>query len=220
MLRDLPPLGPRVSADEQLFMNNAPVDEPSTTAPIDPLDDVFGSAPSSPVLPAHHSNGGGDAAPTPGAQYAERSDVRRLRSIHVTNGYREGIAVSKEKHIQAGFDEGYSLGGEIGVKAGFYLGVLEGICQAVGRLDKDKHAGLVEEVRKMYADAQEELKMERLLSPEYFGEDGIWLYDVPGQDEESDLRVTFRDVAAKHPVLVMWGERFEDISQRLALRLK
>ncbi|KAF2163070.1 hypothetical protein M409DRAFT_26516 [Zasmidium cellare ATCC 36951] len=221
MLRDFPPLGPRVSADEQIFMNTAPVNErPIDHAPIDPLDDVFGSAPSSPTLPAQAGNGGEDAVLSSGAQRAEHSDIPRLRSIHVTNGYREGIAVSKEKHIQAGFDEGYSLGGEIGVKVGWYLGVLEGTSQAVGRLEGDSHGELKDEVQKTYVEAQEALKMEKLLGPEFFGPDGIWLYEVPGQDDEgSELQVTFADVAARHPVLVQWRETVEGIASKVGLKL-
>lgn len=215
MLRDLPPLGPRISAsDEQLFMNNA--HDPANDAPIDPLDDVFGSAPSSPV----HATGDREGSNGGVIAGAEHSDIPRLRSIHVTNGYREGIAVSKEKHIQAGFDEGYGLGGEIGLRVGYYLGVLEGVWQAVSRLDREKHAGLIGEVKRVFEDGKEELNMERLLSPEYFGADGVWLYEVPGQDEEgSELRVGFGDVAERHPVLVVWKERVEGVCGRVGLKL-
>ncbi|KAK4495438.1 hypothetical protein PRZ48_013769 [Zasmidium cellare] len=220
MLRDFPPLGPRISADEQLFMNNAPVNErPIDPAPIDPLDDVFGSAPSSPVQSGQHDSRAEDVTHVTGAQRAEHSDIPRLRSIHVTNGYREGIAASKEKHIQAGFDEGYSLGGEIGVKVGWYLGVLEGVCQAVGRLDGEEHDELRDEVRKTFADAQEALKMEKLLCPDFFGPDGIWLYEVPGQDDEgTELQVTFKDVAEKHPVLVEWRGKIELVAGMVGLK--
>lgn len=130
--------------------------------------------------------------------------------------------MSKETHIQAGFDEGYSLGAEIGVKAGSFLGVLEGICQAVGRLDREQYAGLVEEVNGMCKDAREELKVEKLLSPDYFGPDGIWLFQVPGEGEgeEGDSGVTFRDVADRHPVMMVWRERLEKIAAKVGIRLE
>lgn len=199
-------------------MNTVQVNEsPTTPTPVDPLDDVFGSAPSSPVLSSHDGNRRDEPTPVSASQRAEHSDIPRLRSIHVTNGYREGIAVSKEQHIQAGFDEGYSLGGEIGVKVGWYLGVLEGILQAVGRRDD----GMGDEVKKMYADAQKELKMEKLLSQDFFGQDGIWLYEVPGQDnEEGELQVTFADVAARHPVLAEWQTKIEGLAGKLGLKLR
>lgn len=222
MLRDFPPLGPRISADEQLFMNTTTVDErPTTPTPVDPLDDVFGSAPSSPVILDHDANRGGDSTLINGSQHAEHSDIPRLRSIHVTNGYREGIAVSKEQHIQAGFDEGFTLGGEIGVKVGWYLGILEGISQALGRLDGERHDVIRGKASNTYADALQELRMEKLLSPHFFGQDGIWLYEVPGQDdEEGELQVTFADVAARHPVLVEWQGRVEELAGKVGLKLK
>ena len=126
MLRDLPPFG----HDDLIVNMNSPEEQEAAQAHQqprhDPLDDVFGSAPSSPSLPPS-MNGGGNT---------EHSDVPRLRRIHVTSGYREGISVSKEEHIQAGFDEGFSLGGEIGMRAGWCLGVLEGINQALARADE------------------------------------------------------------------------------------
>ncbi|KAK4608984.1 hypothetical protein CLAFUW4_14583 [Fulvia fulva] len=207
MLRDRPPLGPR---DDELFMSAPGNDdeqphsigyEPQHT---DPLDDVFGSAPSSPNLAGREGTH---------ATNTDHSDIPRLRSIHVTNGYREGIAVSKEQHIQAGFDEGFSLGGEIGMKVGYILGVLEGIAKAIARAEDER-------VKKLWEDAQEELKMEKILGEEYFGRDGIWKYDVPGQDVEGQGSVTFGNVARHHPVVRQWRGIVDVLARECGLALE
>ncbi|KAK6439269.1 Essential protein Yae1, N terminal [Oleoguttula sp. CCFEE 5521] len=191
MLRDLPPF----HSNESAFMSTPAVEEVSHQN--DLLDDIFGSAPSSPIL--DHPDG--ETVQSFVAQANERSDIQRLRITHVTNGYREGIADSKEKFIQAGFDEGYSLGAELGVRVGWCLGVLEGICRALpaegmSAMDTMPSSHPVLLVKR----ARDELKMQNLLTEKYFGVDGIWLYDVPGQESET----TFREVAAAHPMLKMW----------------
>ncbi|USW50584.1 Putative essential protein Yae1 [Septoria linicola] len=188
MLRDT--LGRRASDNTEhttLFMNGTTTesidtasDPPQEVHSNDLNDDIFGSAPNSPVLSA--------TAHQPEERVRrDHSDVPRLRSIHVTNGYREGIAVSKESHIQAGFDEGFSLGGEIGQKAGWILGVLEGITRGTKK-------GGREEVEKVFAGAQAELKIEALLGEEWFGMDGIWKYEVPGRREILRLRLWRRRI--------------------------
>ena len=52
--------------------------------------------------------------------------------MHVTAGYRDGIAVAREKAVQGGFDEGWILGAALGMRAGYVLGVMEGIVAAIG----------------------------------------------------------------------------------------
>ena len=199
-------------------------DEPTETSPeyeyVDPLADVFGSPPPSPNLTAQHD--GANAAAARARPADDPSDVPRLRSIHVTNGYREGIAASKEQHIQEGFDEGYSLGAEVALKAGFLLGVLEGVYCALVKASSGTSAatadeGVLEEVGKMLEDAEEELKVEKLFSKDYFGEDGIWLYDVPGREDEGE--VTFAKVAEVHPVVKRWSERLRGVCESVNLDL-
>lgn len=58
------------------------------------------------------------------------SDIPSLRRQHMTDGYREGLAVGKARIMQAGFDAGYPFGVEIGLRVGQVLGVLEGIVSA------------------------------------------------------------------------------------------
>jgi hypothetical protein len=148
------------------------------------LDDVFGSAPTSPNEPA--AQGG-----------AHPSDVRRLESEHVNAGYREGITVAKESSIQAGFDEGFSLGATVGLRAGQLLGLVEGIADAVkGRLDS-----ATETTDKLLKEAREELSTSRVFSAEYWSPDGNWKYEVTAKDGDEIL---FSDVAAGHPLIQKW----------------
>ncbi|GAB7362813.1 hypothetical protein MBLNU230_g3116t1 [Neophaeotheca triangularis] len=168
---------------------------------VDPLDDVFGSSPTSPASPADGNHGESSALAN------ESSDIRRLRTTHVTNGYREGIAQSKDQHIQAGFDEGYSLGAEMGLKVGWCLGVLDGVHRALAMRTGGPATPSGEEdsstkAKQKLQIAQEELKMEKLFDKAYFGGDGVWLYDVPGQDQEG--AISFEEVAAAHPVIREW----------------
>lgn len=179
----------------------------------DLFEDIFGSAPNSPQL------GGipGDDIVAGRGNTDEVSDIPRLRSRHVTEGYREGVAESKEKFIQAGFDEGYSLGAEIGLKAGWCLGVLEGVCKALEKTQAgdSKASGQQDnvEAEELFKKAKEELQMQKLYDPAYFGSDGIWLYDVPGSEAET----TFRDVASAHPVLSPWLTTTRAAADRVGL---
>lgn len=210
----------------------------------DPLDDVFGSAPSSPA-PGINQNEDGFEFPSPPAAETRRdiqdpSDIPRLRSVHVTNGYREGLSASKEQHVQAGFDEGYSLGAELGLKVGWVLGVLEGCVMAlpprlsregmarggdVGVRDSGEGVGGTvglgrESVRAELARAEKELSMRHLFGDEFFGSDGVWTYPVPGHEEGgSEENVTFERVAAAHPLVVRWERRVRELAERLGLKV-
>lgn len=201
MLREVPPFVIHTEHDPDPEMD-APTlqhdhhDQPQHTN--DLFEDIFGSAPNSPTL----SGNQGDETAAERGNVNEVSDIPRLRSRHVTEGYREGVAESKEKFIQAGFDEGYSLGAELGLKVGWCLGVLEGVCKAVEKAQTGSKQHLQDgtEPGELLKNAQEELQMQKLYDPKYFGSDGIWVYDVPGTEDET----TFRDVALAHPVLSSW----------------
>jgi hypothetical protein len=221
MLRDLAYESP------DLFMTFAPGadtehHERPETPPIDPLDDVFGSAPSSPALPV-----GGNEADQVLTQLQHPSDIPRLRSIHVTNGYREGIAASKEQHLQIGFDEGYSLGAEIGLKAGWCMGVLDGLTNTVRSEhanENGEHGECLgeEDLRALMNEAKEDLRMENLCGRDYIGEDGIWLYPIPGLDDVTlgfGGDVAFDQVAAAHPIIAKWVAKVMEVSQKLSLDL-
>jgi len=110
---------------------------PSPTSNL--LDDIFGSsAPASPRLPPAVSNdvdplptprNPGDTLLHPAAHPSARpsADVTRLKQIHTTTGYRDGIATAREAALQPGFDEGYPLGAALGTEAGKLIGIMEGI---------------------------------------------------------------------------------------------
>lgn len=81
------------------------------------LDDIFGDESPDPPLadPSASHTLHRPQGPT------DPSDIPRLRSIHVTAGYRDGIASSKAAYVQEGFDEGFSLGAVLGGEWGMCL---------------------------------------------------------------------------------------------------
>lgn len=214
MLReDLPSM--HAESEREIHIEAPAMDAEESHHSNDLFDDVFGSAPNSPIL----SGGRDDDSAAERMNTHEVSDIPRLRSRHVTEGYREGIAESKEKFIQEGFDEGYSLGAELGLQAGWCLGVLEGVCkaldkkQATGRNQSPAGLEAAEKPDELYKRAQDEMQMQKLFDPAYFGSDGIWLYDVPGSEDET----TFRQVAIAHPILSKWLTTTRATADRVGL---
>ncbi|KAL6240766.1 Essential protein Yae1, N terminal [Rhinocladiella similis] len=63
------------------------------------------------------------------------SDLPQLRRQHMTDGYREGLAVGKAAVMQEGFDSGYPVGVEIGLRVGAIFGVLEGVVEGLKKLE-------------------------------------------------------------------------------------
>ena len=162
-----------------------PLTNPQPPQANDSLDDIFGFDSDEP----QDSSAGGNE---------EWSDIPRLREKHETEGYRDGVGQGKATTVQKGFDEGYHLGAVMGLKIGKLLGLLEGIHKAlVGVTGEDERLG------KLAKEAREELKTESVFGREWWGEDGIWKFEVKG---EGDEEVTFEDVAAQHPVVVRWEE--------------
>ncbi|KAH6715793.1 essential protein-like protein Yae1 [Leptodontidium sp. MPI-SDFR-AT-0119] len=164
-------------------------DEPPLSYTNDDFDDVFGSAPSSPSLLPHQ--------PTMGN--LEPSDIPRLREKHETEGYRDGVTKGKGESVQAGFDEGYGLGAVLGLKIGKILGILEGVLAGLRGEEMGSERVRVE---KLVGEAKEELSTKSVFAREYWGEDGVWRFEVEGEKEETG-EVLFPDVAAAHPL----GER-------------
>lgn len=233
MLRDAYDLH-RDGADNAMFVTGAHGSQtPEEDTRVDPLDDVFGSAPASPTLGGNDPPGNAEDAADGSSRLrnGDPSDIPRLRSLHVTGGYREGIAVSKEKHMQEGFDEGYTLGAELGLKAGWCLGALEGIGHALAAStvsrpaaektsnSDEKDTVTLESTRELLEAAEEELKVENLFGRTYFGEDGIWLYHVPGQERE-DEETTFEKIADAHPLVCKWTESIFSLSGKVGVDLR
>lgn len=205
--------------DEHRDSNDLPTDQLASTYE-DPLDDVFGSAPASPVLdPSSRDEG----AVTERREVADPSDIPRLRSVHVTSGYREGLSASKEQYVQAGFDEGYSLGAELGMKVGWLLGVLEGVVRALpSRSSGEDGEGTAgrSEARSLLAEAEQEMSMRKLFGGEFFGGDGVWIYPVPAVEKKGEEDVTFKEIADAHPVVVKWEGKVRELADAVGLRVR
>lgn len=154
---------------------------------------------SSPITNNHLSDVFSDSPPT-SSTTGDPSDIPRLRSTHTTAGYRAGISASKERSLQPGFDEGYSLGAVFGLRVGYILGALQGLCSAHSQ-GSEGGKGL----RQLLKEAREHLAIEKIFGREWWGEDGIWRYDVQGREEE----VTFREVVDAHPLVRRWVERVD-----------
>ena len=174
----------------------------------DGLDDVFGSAPGSPTFP-HSSHQDVDIFQLRQkvAGSAEISDIPRLKEKHETEGYRDGVTKGKAESVQKGFDEGYSLGAILGLRIGEILGIIEGIYNAVQTAAKDPakvEGGEWEKERErigaLYEEAKGELKTENVFARKWWGEDGIWRFEVEGEGGE----VTFREVTSAHPLVGKW----------------
>ncbi|KAH0367759.1 essential protein-like protein Yae1, partial [Aureobasidium melanogenum] len=190
-------------------MSTSPSPPPTTS---ELHDDIFGSAPPSPSLSPSQDEDIQIPAQLLSSANSERSDIPRLRSVHVTSGYRDGISASKAEHVQHGFDEGFSLSAVIGSKAGFLLGVLEGIVRSL-RSSATLSKQVKEDVIARFVTAREELGLQSLFGKYYFGEDGIWKFEVEGKEGE----VTFRDVAEQHPVIVRWTQEVEELKKRFGI---
>ncbi|TKA74332.1 hypothetical protein B0A49_07734 [Cryomyces minteri] len=196
MLRDTPPLH-TPGLDFAL-----PLPIPGSAPPNNQLDDIFGSSPS--------SHAGGVALTH---ALTEPSDIPRLRSIHVTAGYRDGIASAKAAAVQAGFDEGFALGAVLGLRAGAVLGVLEGCVSAVSGGAKSElgSRGRVEacgDARELLGAARKALSVGSVMGRDWFDEDGIWTFAVEGED------VTFARVADAHPLVKRWTSVVEALAKR------
>ncbi|KAL8973110.1 MAG: hypothetical protein Q9183_000179 [Haloplaca sp. 2 TL-2023] len=158
---------------------------------------------------------------------ADPSDIPRLRSIHVTAGYRDGIASAKDEALQRGFDEAYPLGAIMGMRAGYILGVLEGLCHADRSSNpqpriagesggKGKASGEIDtqRLKGLLIQAKEELMVSHLFGKDYWKSDGLWEYQVQGQEED----VTFWEVVNQHPVIHKWLGTIKEEVQKAGLQ--
>jgi hypothetical protein len=117
--------------------------------------------------------------------------------------------------MQAGFDEGYSLGAAMGLRVGVLVGGVEGLCSAVA----DQEEG--ERLRRLRKEVRAELSIERVFAKEWWGEDGVWRYNVAvGEAEADEAEVTFQDVVAAHPLLRKWTEVLEKEARKWGVDLE
>ncbi|KAF1838761.1 hypothetical protein BDW02DRAFT_488219 [Decorospora gaudefroyi] len=179
-----------------LAAGHAPPTPPHENA----LDDIYGSAPSSPTLLA-----------TAPRNHEILSDLPSRQRALDTDAYREGLANSKGQYVQEGFDEGYSLGANLGLRAGYILGILHGFVSAW----KGHDASAYKEVQGVYETAGKALAIEELLGRQWVDEEGIWKWAVVGKDGDA----TFREVADQHPVVKRWLGVVEELAQRWSVDL-
>ncbi|KAF2856956.1 hypothetical protein T440DRAFT_463160 [Plenodomus tracheiphilus IPT5] len=189
-----PPLGPT-----QLAAGHAPPTPPHEN----PLDDIYGSAPTSPVLNSLASQ---DRA------HEILSDLPSRQRALDTDAYREGLSNSKGQYVQDGFDEGYSLGANLGLRVGYILGVLEGFVAAW----KGHDEVVYKVVSELHQAAQKELALQELFGKEWIDEEGIWKWSVTGVEEDP----TLREVAEQHPVVKKWNGTIEELARRWGVDLK
>jgi hypothetical protein len=140
-----PPLGPT-----QLAGGHAPPTPPHESA----LDDIYGSAPSSPS----------------GAADEMLSDLPSRQRAHDADAYREGLSGAKGTYVQQGFDEGYALGASLGARAGYVMGVLRGFVDAWRGRDAQAHGEAVEVLER----ARAELAIGELLGEKWVDGEGVW----------------------------------------------
>ncbi|CAD6446116.1 f3c2aa3c-62bc-4fce-8aa3-251fee2e708c-CDS [Sclerotinia trifoliorum] len=184
----------------------------------DDFDDVFGSEPGSPTFDVRDGHDGDMF----GGGNTEISDIPRLKEKHETEGYRDGVTKGKAESVQKGFDEGYGLGAVLGLRIGKVIGILEGIFGAVsvsaGKSEDTQWTSEKSRLEELFKNAKEELKTEKVFAREWWGEDGIWKFEVPGEKEGKD--VVFPDVAAAHPLLKKWEGLLEEEIKRWSLDLE
>ncbi|KAJ4374223.1 Essential protein Yae1, N terminal [Neocucurbitaria cava] len=195
-----PTLGPI-----QLAAGHAPPTPPHEG----PLDDIYGSAPSSPLQLSHEPL---DLNTPRDRPHEILSDLPSRQRALDTDAYREGLANSKGQFVQEGFDEGYSLGANLGLRVGYILGVLQGFVAALKGHDEQSH----KEVKEMYEAAQREMAIQELLSQSWIDEEGIWKWEVKGKEEDP----TLREVAEQHPVVRKWMGNVEELAERWGVDLR
>jgi hypothetical protein len=197
MLRELSP----TSGPTFFPVGNAPPTPPHNH----PLDDIYGSAPSSPLLSAHDSIDRREGA------HEILSDLPSRQRALDTDAYREGLSNSKGQFVQEGFDEGFSLGANLGLLVGYILGVLQGLSTSLKGHDETRW----KEANALWESAQKELAIEELLGQKWVNNEGIWKWEVDGRDDE----VTFQEVAQQHPVIKEWTRVVEDTADKWGVDL-
>ena len=190
------------------FSSANPPPSPPFSAHNDPLDDIYGSGPSSPVLDVqnHWSRDASDDR-----SHEILSDLPSRQRALDTDAYREGLSNSKGQHVQQGFDEGYSLGANLGQRVGYILGALQSLLMALKGHDEAQY----QRAKDMWSDAQKELAIEELLGQQWVDEEGIWKWNVKGAEDD----VTFREVAEQHPTIMNWLGKVNAVARACGVEL-
>jgi hypothetical protein len=206
MFRDTSPsLGP--AHFSTAAAGNAPPSPPFSVQH-DPLDDIYGSAPNSPLF-----DNGDSWSRTPREAADEiLSDLPSRQRALDTDAYREGLSNSKSQFVQEGFDEGYALGADIGQRVGYILGVLQGLVAALRGHDELRW----KEAKTLWDQAQTELAIGEVMGQKWIDAEGVWKWEVEGADED----VTFREVAEQHPLIKSWLRRVKDMAGKWGVDLE
>lgn len=189
----------------QLAAGHAPPTPPHD----DPLNDIYGSAPSSPSL-----HGIDPLSLNFQRERAHEilSDLPSRQRALDTDAYREGLANSKGQCVQEGFDEGYSLGANLGIQTGYIFGVLKGFVAAW----RGSNKALYRETKEVYNIAQKELAIQELFGQQWINEEGIWNWKVHGEEDDP----TFKEVAEQHPVVQKWTAIVTDMAKKWRVDMK
>lgn len=76
-------------------------------------------------------------------------------------------------------------------------------------------------MKKILDEARRELVVERVFAREWWGEDGVWRFEVGEEGEREaggEEGVTFAKVAEEHPLLKSWLKRVRAEMRRLGVR--
>ena len=180
-----------------------PPSTPPTPEP-DFLSDVFSDTPG--------------PSPSSAVNDAHPSDIPRLRSIHATAGYRDGISEGKSQSLQSGFDEGYSIGASFGLRIGHLLGAAEALLVALRkRLPQlQDHAYRLE---KSLQEMTKELSLENIFDQKWWDEDGSLKGDCSPQHlEDQGAGASTQRLYDMHPLLTKWSLVLKEERRCLHLR--
>lgn len=72
-------------------------------------------------------------------------------------------------------------------------------------------------MKRLLEDARRELGIENVFAREWWGEDGIWRFDVGRDGDGNGGEITFERVAERHPLLRKWVFRVEEEMERLGV---
>jgi len=86
----------------------------------------------------------------------------------------------------------------MGLRVGSVIGILEGIAESL-----EKEHGEKARMEQLVKEAREELKTERVFGKEYWGDDGVWHYTIPGEHEDG-REITWKEVVDAHPSVRKW----------------
>ncbi|KAI9893091.1 MAG: Essential protein Yae1, N terminal [Vezdaea aestivalis] len=147
----------------------------------------------------------------------EPSDIPRLRNLHNTAGYREGVSAAKSNFMQEGFDEGFSLGAVVGKRVGLILGLLNGLALATAATEAAEHT------MKLLRQAQDELTVEKVFGQEFWdwtvvsAEGNPWKFTLKVDANEEPSWI---EVLNAHPLISKWTMSTKETMRRWSINIE